>query len=600
MSTNVGSIIVDATVDDGKFNSSLKNLEKTAKSSANVSETHLKGIEATADISAFNKAMDDMVAKAKDTASKVTSSLTTASKGVGIGLAGIGVGAFAAASGISEMVSEVAKLNSTGLGTEQLMGAIKAMQQYGFTAEETADHLKTISEAAYGNAQAWNEAGVAVTDASGEYLSLDQVIKNLITVMQDLSPEQQKALAEMLGLGEAAGFLSLFMSDLTENLETYNSVTGESVTSMEELKEAVEEFNKKIGEMKIELLKSVGAFLGFLKTNKETIKTVVKLTVAFAGLWIAISFFKAVGGAIIFLAKMTKSIVVLGIAVVKNAGKFIKWGVTVIATSGMTALKFGKDVLKVVGSLALLALSSAKSAAKQVASMVLTMFTSGRQAEELDDDGKKIKKTNDEKSKSFLQSAKEQIASLAAVKKTSDKQEEELDQNEDGIDKINEQLARSFKEMADDSIEDLTRLNTAMRLSETASRSMKEAMESDLKNMEKDFDKYINKMIAKVGALGAALVAVGLLPGGTAALKGADKIAERGGDVAGSGVFDGVDLGPGKSSFSISSPSFKQNPINNINTNTTSNTFNIMPQKTMSFTEAYRQANISTMRGVLV
>lgn len=573
MSTNVGSIFVEASVDDNKFNTSLKSMESKAKSSANESEKALTGIEADVDISKFKTSMSEMVSVAKDSAKQVTDTLGNMSKGVGIGLAGLGAGAFAAASGVAELVTEVGKLNSTGLGTEQLMGAIKAMQQYGFTAEETADHLKTISESAFGNSQAWEENGVAVKDASGEYLSLDKILKNLITVMQTLSPEQQKMLAETLSLGEAAGWLSKFMSDLSGNLETYNSVTGESVESMEELKTSVQTFNEKLGEMKIQLLKSIASFLGFIKTHKETIKTVLKLTIAMAALWLVIGFTKAISGAIMFLGKMAKSMVLLGFTVAKNIVKFVVWSATVIFTASKAAAKF------------------LVSSAKMIFSFILTGKASEKQTKELKDDEKETSKTNDKKTKSFLESAKKQIASIALVKKGSDKQDEELEDNEKSIDKTNEELAKSFGDMAKESIEELNKLMASMKLAEQASDSMERAMRDNLKGMEQDFDKYINKMIAKVGALGAALVAVGLLPGGTAALKGADKIAERGGDVAGSGVFNGVDIGKGVGSNMFS------NSTNTSTSNTTNQTFNINANNVMSYNEAYRQSNLAMRRG---
>lgn len=580
MSTNVGSIFVEASVDDNKFNTSLKSMESKAKSSANESEKALTGVEANIDTSKFKKALDDMVSMSKKAADDIQKNLNKGMKGAAGGFAVLGGAALGAASGISEVVTQVAKLNSTGLGTEQLMGAIKAMQKYGFTAEETADHLKTISESAFGNSQAWEENGIAVKDASGEYLSLNEIMKNLINVMKDLTPEQQKMLAETLSLGEAAGWLSLFMSDLSENLETYNSVTGESVDSMEELTEKVKTFNEKMGELKIAVFKGAASFLSFIIVNKETIKTVMKLVISMGILWLVIGFTKAISGAIMFLGKMAKSMILLGFTVAKNIIKFVVWSATVIFTASKAAAKF------------------LISSAKMILSFILTGKASEKQTKELKDDEKEISKSNDKKTKSFLESAKKQLASLGIVKKGSDMEEDELDENQRKIKESNEKVTKSFEEMSRESILKMTELTAKMELVETAGAQMERAMRDNLKGMEQDFDKYINKMIAKLGALSATLVAVGLLPGGTAALKGADKIAERGGDPgAGGGKSGGVGL-----SSSVSK-GFSTNQIgsnHNISTSNVNNqTFNINANNVMSYREAYRQSNLAMRRGTL-
>jgi TP901 family phage tail tape measure protein len=243
-----------------------------------------------------------------------------------------------------------------GVSLEELSASIGIMTNAGMQGEQAGTTLRggllALLDPSKENAEMMEKMGIQITDASGNFVGLSQLIENISSSMEGMTDTQKAAnLASLVGTEAVSGFLSLMKAGPTEidkmtlSLENSTGASAEAATKMKDnLKGALDELSGSFETAQI----SIGTALtpAILKIS-EVLKS---LTERFNNLSPNTQKFIAIGAAL--TAALTGIIAVIGFLAMGIGG--------VIAAIGTIGLPIAAAIAAVIGLGAVFGVAYAK------------------------------------------------------------------------------------------------------------------------------------------------------------------------------------------------------------------------------------------------
>jgi TP901 family phage tail tape measure protein len=243
-----------------------------------------------------------------------------------------------------------------GISLEELSASIGIMTNAGMKGEQAGTTLRSgllaLLDPSKENAEMMENMGIQITDASGNFVGLSQLIENISSSMEGMTDTQKAAnLASLVGTEAVSGMLSLMAAGPTEidkmtlSLENSAGASAEAAAKMKDnLKGALDELSGSVETAQI----SIGAALtpAILKIS-EALKS---LTEKFNSLSPNTQKFIAIGAAL--AAVLTGVIAVFGLLIMGIGG--------VVAAIGTIGLPITAAIAAVVGLGAVFAIAYSK------------------------------------------------------------------------------------------------------------------------------------------------------------------------------------------------------------------------------------------------
>lgn len=220
-------------------------------------ENNLKDLKtAAAESNAVLAKITDTSKKVADGAGKVanaTKTMSTAAGGALVGLAGLGIKAAQDADELNTLAKQ------TGFSTDALQKMEYAADLVDVSIEDITGAAKKMKSKMSSNAQAFEDIGVAVKDANGEYRDTETVFYEVIAALGKIENETERDLVAMNLFGKSADELAGIIDDGGQAMKELGQAAEDKglIISKEDLDQA-NELNDTLDELKATLAGDFG------------------------------------------------------------------------------------------------------------------------------------------------------------------------------------------------------------------------------------------------------------------------------------------------------------------------------------------------------
>ncbi len=223
----------------------LKDLESAQRSFGSV---------AAQQISQVGKDMQDLGGKISAVGQKLAP-LSTAAAGVGAGLVGLGYNAVTMADNLNSMSKQ------TGISTDSLQKMKYASDLIDVSIDDLTGAMSKMKKNMGGNADAFKDLGVEVTNTDGSMRSVEEVFNDTIAALSNIENEVERDQAAMSIFGKSADSLAGVIDDGGEALKSYGAeaeslgliMSGDTLNSLNDINDAIDQNKAKVGAATAEL-----------------------------------------------------------------------------------------------------------------------------------------------------------------------------------------------------------------------------------------------------------------------------------------------------------------------------------------------------------
>ena len=247
---------------------SLKDLEKQYKSFGSV---------AAQQIASVGKDMQDFGGKVTD-AGKKLAPLSGTAAAIGTGLVKLGYDAVTGADDLNTLAKQ------TGMSTDSLQKLKYASDLIDVSMSDVTGALAKMKKGMTGNAKAFKDLGIEVTNADGSMRSVEDIFNDVVVTLSHIDNEVERDQAAMTIFGKSADSLAGIIDDGGEALKAYGEeaeslgliMSGETLNSLNEVNDAIDRGKAQVGAATAELGAAVAE--GLLPLVEPLTQGILKIT----------------------------------------------------------------------------------------------------------------------------------------------------------------------------------------------------------------------------------------------------------------------------------------------------------------------------------
>lgn len=246
----------------------LKALEKQYKSFGSV---------AAQQIASVGKDMQDFGGKVTD-AGKKLAPLSGTAAAIGTGLVKLGYDAVTGADDLNTLAKQ------TGMSTDSLQKLKYASDLIDVSMSDVTGALTKMKKGMTGDAKAFKELGIEVTNADGSMRSVEDIFNDVVVTLSHIDNEVERDQAAMTIFGKSADSLAGIIDDGGEALKAYGEeaeslgliMSGETLNSLNEVNDAIDRGKAQVGAATAELGAAVAE--GLLPLVEPLTQGILKIT----------------------------------------------------------------------------------------------------------------------------------------------------------------------------------------------------------------------------------------------------------------------------------------------------------------------------------